>query len=278
MKSRLFVTVIPILLLLFSTAQAQQFTGYVDYRLRIQVQPLANGTIVDVPVKVGDIVQKGQVLIRFDSRRQEARVQRVKSQIERLELELKRISDKFDRQQELFDRGSLSLLEFEEAEHGIKIAQAELTAARAKLAAVQYRLEQTALVSPINNAIVVFSDVYAGMNYIQDTFSDAHLMTLGSYGQYVVQIRVPFEKRNTLQAGDSVSVMIEDSIFSANVEFPTLDPEFLFDDASGMPEEAVAENDRNFKIKAVYPVNLRFNAEQESILPGTPAIIQFDQN
>ena len=278
MKSRLIAAVTPILLLIFCTAQAHQVTGHVDYRVRIQIQPLISGTIVDVPVKVGDIVQKGQILIQFDSRWQETQARIVKSQIERLEIELKRVSDKFDRQQELFDRGSLSLLDFEEAEREVMVARSELGATRAELAAIQYQLQDTALLSPMDNAIVVMSNVHVGMNYLHDIYFKERLMTLGSHGQYVIRVNVPSEIRNTLQAGDAVSVKIDDSIYTAYVEFPTLDPEFeLFTVSDSVMEgEAASANSSEYIEKPIYAINISFSVEQESILLGTPAVVLFN--
>ena len=238
-----------------NTSIAESIEGAVDFRTRVAVEALRRGTVVDVPVAVGDLVPAGNIVVEFDSTWQKARVRKRKSIIERLNVKMESVQAKFDRQQELYDRGSLSLLAYEETENELSVVRFELVEAEAELAVANYRLDQTKLKAPFDS-IVVERNIQPGMNVRTDDRLRP-LMTLAMIGEYVVRARVSFATRQTIKAGDPAVVTVNDQEYRAQVELSTLDP---------------VQTDQG----TMFLVDLVFQSPEQMIIPGTPAIVAFE--
>lgn len=241
------------LLFLPMSVVAETISGNVDFATRVQIQPLNKGIITKVNVNVGDSVSAGSVLIELDSTRQQAKVEIIENQVSINRITLENANSKFSRQQELFDRGSLSLLQFEEAENAVEIARLNLVSAQAKLRKAKHRLSLTKLKSPIN-AIVVSSIAHSGMSIHPELLQFSPLMTIASNGDYIAKFFVSLEIWHHLFEKQTIEVNVGAQTYSASVEPSTLDPLPFLDE----PE---------------YEIRLRFRESDRLILPGTIATI-----
>ncbi len=255
---KIVITLAIFLLLVPVPSYAEQYQGTVDFNSRVPIQSLMKGTVTAVHAQVGEIVEKGQILIQMDSRSHQARLDVVNSRVERIKIKLDTTEEEFVRKQELFDRGSLSLLAYQESENEVRELRSKLIEANAKLTIAKIRLARTRLNSPMD-AVVVYSTVYPGMN-IHPYFSGTSLMIVASMGEYKVRANVPIDVRKNLKIGDLVQVNVEDETYTAEVAFTSLDPSFPLQD----PMETAQP--------LTYGVDLKFRTEDKLILPGTAAV------
>lgn len=252
--SRFSIAMVSFLLFPVS-AVAETVSASINFATRITIQPISKGVVKAVNAKAGDQVAAGSVLIELDSTREQARVEMIEYQVARDRIALTNADAHFSRQQELFDRGSLSMLQFEEAENALKSARLSLSSSRAKLKIAKYRLSLTRLKSPID-AIVIAGIAHPGMNINPDS-QFVPLMTIASDGDYVANLYVSQEIRRRLIAIQTINVAVAGYTYSASVEVPTLDP-LPFNDT---PE---------------YQIQLRFRDNDRLILPGTPATVTIE--
>lgn len=94
----------------------------------INIFPNISGTIVDIPVREGQLVRKGTVLIRFDDSVQRATAEYNKAQIGYARAQLKNVSDELlkDEASYRFDPKSISKYTLDDARNAVKVAASNL--------------------------------------------------------------------------------------------------------------------------------------------------------
>lgn len=128
--------------------------GRVQPVIEVKIAPEVSGEIVELPIKEGDYVEKGQLLVRIKpdtyisvKERIEASVNSSKAQLQQIEAQLKNAQQTYERQKQLFGQQAISASEYETAESaynalvaqkqnalfGIKSAEASLKEANEEL-------------------------------------------------------------------------------------------------------------------------------------------------
>ena len=142
-------------------------SGKVQPEVSITINPEVSGEIVTLPVKEGQTVNKGDLLVKikpdayiaqFD--RQTAMVNSAKAQIQIQQANLQKMEADFNRQEELYKKNLISDSEFETAKAAYESQVGQLEAAKHSLANAQASLsetvtslEKTTIVSPMDGTI-----------------------------------------------------------------------------------------------------------------------------
>jgi HlyD family secretion protein len=142
-------------------------SGKIQTEVSITINPEVSGEIVKLPVKEGQIVKKGDLLVKikpdaylaqFD--RQTAMVNSAKAQIQIQQANLQKMESDFKRQEELYKKNLISDSEFETAKAAYESQVAQLDAAKHSLANAQASLsetitslEKTTILSPMDGTI-----------------------------------------------------------------------------------------------------------------------------
>ena len=88
----------------------------------LALSPGVNGQVAEVLVKPGDLVQKGQLLLTLDSADFQSRLDAKLARQEYVKFKLRLLEDDYARQRELYEEGSLSTVELQKLDLGIKEA------------------------------------------------------------------------------------------------------------------------------------------------------------
>ena len=164
-------------------------SGKVYPEIEVKVSPDISGEIVDLEVKEGDSVRKGQVLAKIyadiystqrnqaaaEVSRQQAMVDNSRAQLESLQAAFDLAKKNMERQKQLRADKIISEAEFDQAENSFKTAQANYNAAvqsirsgqagiassQASLETANKNLSRTAVLSPMSG-IVSLLNVKAG--------------------------------------------------------------------------------------------------------------------
>ncbi len=142
-------------------------SGLLIPRKKVSIMSDVMGKIVELPVKEGDKVKKGQLLVRIDDRdlksevqRQDAGVRMAKIQVENQQVSLGTAKREFNRKKRLFDNQLISRETFEQARSTLK--GAELMLKQYKESVIQSRailqksrelLSKTVIRSPMDGKI-----------------------------------------------------------------------------------------------------------------------------
>jgi HlyD family secretion protein len=142
-------------------------TGEIKPKKNINISTDVAGKILKILVREGDIVKKGQLLIKIDSALYEANADRDREIISSSQADLisqqanlKKAQQYLNRRRQLFDEGLISREQFEDAGIQLEIAQANQSSnlhrieqARASLKSTSDAIRKTSIVSPIDGIV-----------------------------------------------------------------------------------------------------------------------------
>ncbi|MCS7229724.1 MAG: efflux RND transporter periplasmic adaptor subunit [Candidatus Kryptonium sp.] len=142
-------------------------TGKIHPEVEVKISAEVSGEIVEMPVKVGQNVRKGQLLVKIKSdfyiARKEAMEANLKSALAQLEIakaNLSKTESEFKRAEELYSKKLISDAEYENIRTSYNISKAQYTSAlstveqaRASLRQAEEDLAKTVIYSPIDGII-----------------------------------------------------------------------------------------------------------------------------
>lgn len=130
-------------------------SGMIQPEMEVKISPDVPGEIIELHIKEGDSVVRGDLLIKirpdnFQSalartkanyNQQRANLASAKSRLAQSEAQFERTRRDFDRSQQLKDQNVISEAEFDQAQASFKVAEEELEAARQNVEAARYMVE-----------------------------------------------------------------------------------------------------------------------------------------
>src|SRR5687767_6172817 len=212
-------------------------SGKVYPEIEVKVSPDISGEIVELQVKEGDSVRKGQVLARIyadiystqrnqaaaEVNRQQAMVDNSKAQLESLRSGLELAKNTFNRQKQLLAEKIISTAEFEQAQNSLQSAQANYNAAlqnirsgeagiagsRASLERANKDLSRTAVLSPMSG-VVSLLNVKAGERVVGNSMmAGTEMMRIADMNKIEVRVDVGENDIPKVSLGDSALVQVD---------------------------------------------------------------------
>jgi HlyD family secretion protein len=201
-------------------------SGWIRPHRRVDVQADIMGRIIELNVKEGQAVQRGQVLLRIDPTQYEASVARAQAAVsEALAREaqtranLLQAERAYDRLRQLAtsDQNLVSAQQLEEAETQVRVQRELLTAAghgvsqaRSALDEARDRLSKTVIRSPMDGVITRLN-VEEGSTAIVGTMNNpgSLLLTVADLSSMEAVVRVDETDLPKIEVGDSASVSID---------------------------------------------------------------------
>ncbi len=146
-------------------------SGLLVPRKKVSIMSDVMGKIVELPVKEGDLVKKGQMLVRIDDRdlksevqRQEAGVRMAEIQVKNQAVAVETATREFNRKKRLFENKLISLETFEQARSNLQTAKLMLeqykesvTQSRAIFRKSKELLSKTVIRSPMDGKITALN-------------------------------------------------------------------------------------------------------------------------
>lgn len=203
----------------------------------LEITSNISGTIIELFVKEGDLVKKGQLLAKVDPEalvsvveRAEAATEGTKAQLEAVRAQKKQLEAQFEntktiyeRNKKLFKDGVISQVEFQAAEATYNTTKANIEAAVQNILAAEYsvksseatvkeqkkNLSQTRIYAPINGVV---STLYKKQGeQVVGTAQMAGTPILKIANLKTVEIRVDVNERDVLNTsiGDSASIELD---------------------------------------------------------------------
>lgn len=206
---RILLALVPGLIIAPARGEVLSFAGRLSTPV-LQVRAVADGTVTEVMTTEGQRVKKGEMLLRMDSRREEALLNIGRAKLEAAQTNYARLLP-------LHQAGSVSREEIDRAASTLSIARAEIELAQLELAATR--------VACVLEGVVVDCAVQPGQFISKGTL----LMTIVKTSELKVEFRVPDKDLPRLAAGQSFSIVsrIADRKCSGEISFisPVVDTE-----------------------------------------------------
>lgn len=250
--------------------------GKVEAATTVKISSNLSGDLIELPLKVGDVVTKGQVLAKLDRRRFEANVRQsaaalaaAKSEIATVQVEIDRLTRELERVQGLVDKGLASKAEAERAASdlaGAKSRQASqsdrATQAAAVLEEAQNNLGKTTLYSPIDGNVIELTREI-GERVRGSDFNEDVVMTLAALHTMEVKIEVGEHEVVHLKLGQKADIKI-DAFEGQTFEGTVVE----------IAQKALIRNPGTEQETTSFPVTVALVAKPDRVLPGMSAEVK----
>ncbi len=130
------------------------FDGVVEAVNQSTVSAQTSGRVVEMPVDVGDHVEKGALIVRFTDTEQKARGAAAESELGEAKARLVEAQLAFDRIREIYAKKLVAKAQFDRARADLDAARAHARAAQAALDEVQEELANTVIRAPYAGIVV----------------------------------------------------------------------------------------------------------------------------
>lgn len=206
-----------------SITQTVTATGTIDPEFKVLITPEVTGEIISLPVKEGDIVKKGQLLIKIkgdqymaQKDRLEANLKSSEASLQMRDAELRNIELEYERAKELHNKGLASNSEFEAAETNYLTTKASYDAAaanvlqsKAQLREVLETLYKTTIYSPMDGIVtqlnVELAERVLGSGFSQGT----NIMTVADLSNMEAVVDVDENDVVLVSVGDTANVKVD---------------------------------------------------------------------
>jgi len=178
--------------------------GRIVSKRNIKVNARAAGQLMDVLVKEGDKVKKGQTMARMDDKEAKSNVKRAQARLMSIQEEVAASSKTQERLQRALDLGAVSRQIVEDAEAAWKTASAKQSVIEEELIASELKLDRLQIKAPFSGLITSVS-VQEG----QWVSRSDEILTLVDMDQRVVEIRVDVSDSARLNVGQEVILSSE---------------------------------------------------------------------
>lgn len=198
-------------------------TGQIDPEFKVLITPEVTGEIIELPVKEGDKVKKGDLLIRIKGDQYKAQKERLEAGLKSSEATLKireaernRLTLEYDRVRELHKKTLVSDSELETAESNFLTSRASFEQAEANVLQSQAQLREvleilykTTIYAPMNGTItqlnVELSERVLGSGFSQGT----DIMTVANLSNMEAVVEVDENDVVQVALGDTATIKVD---------------------------------------------------------------------
>lgn len=198
-------------------------TGKINPEFKVAINPEVTGEIIELPVKEGDAVKKGQLLIRIkgdqyvaQKERVEANLQSAKASLRMREAELTKVELDYNRVKELHSKGLASDSELEAAKSNYlstkasyQAAEANVEQSQASLKEVMDQIFKTTIRSPMDGYVTKLN-VEVGERVFGAGFSmGTDIMTISDLRNIEAVVEVDENDVVLVSIGDTATVQVD---------------------------------------------------------------------
>jgi membrane fusion protein, multidrug efflux system len=171
-------------------------SGVVEQSGTVQLTTLITARVIEVPVKIGDVVKKGDLLVRWDDRLIQANVKASQQTVDTSNIKIRDLTRQLARYTDLENKHMGTPLDVEKSEIALADARDVLGKATLALEQAKIDLENVEMRAPID-AIVLERLV----NPAETTRKDQLILRLGALDPVLMAPKVTEEKMHSVQLG-----------------------------------------------------------------------------
>lgn len=212
-------------------------SGKIKPHIEVKISPEVSGEVVELPIKEGDVVKKGQLLCRIrpdilksgydravaSYNTQKASVGNSSQMLKQSEATFLNQESIYKRSKELFDKKVLTVAEFEQAKANYDGAKASLEAARQNVVGSKFGLEQsqasvkeaqdnlakTTIYSPVDGVVSKLSIEQGERVLGTQQFAGTEIMTISDLTKMDVNVDVNENDINRIAIGNQSQIEID---------------------------------------------------------------------
>ena len=198
-------------------------TGKIQPELEIKLSSEVSGEIIELPVKEGQMVKKGDLLVRINPdiyqsvvKRSAASLETVRASLQQSAATLKEAEESYKRNKVLYEKGVISKSDWDKAVSAYEVAKASRESARfnvqsamASVSEAQDNLKKTIIYSPTDGTISKLS-VELGERVVGTMqMTGTEIMRVANLHNMEVEVDVNENDIVKISVGDSVNVEVD---------------------------------------------------------------------
>lgn len=191
-------------------------TGKIQPVIQVKINAEVSGEIVELPVREGQRVSKGDLLVRIKPDAYQAQYERAQASLTMSEANLVKAEAEFNRGKELFDKKLISEAEMDIARASYQSAKASHVQAQASLKEARETLAKTGIYSPMDGVVSQLlrelGERVSGSTFTQGT----EIMTVADLARMEARVDVGENDIVMVSVGDTARVKVDaygDSVF-----------------------------------------------------------------
>ena len=198
-------------------------TGKIRPEVEVKISPEVAGEIIEMPVIVGQPVQKGDLLIKIKPNNYIARVKQAEAslsaaQADSLQRKVQMLNDQLDlrRAQELYTKKLLSETDYKAAETKSEVSQAsyasslhQIDVAKSNLDQNEDLLSKCVIYSPMDGVISVLSSEIGERVVATGDFAGTEVMRVANFGSMEVRVDVNENDVVNVEIGEKALIKVD---------------------------------------------------------------------
>ncbi len=192
-----------------TVTQVVTATGKIQPEVLVKITPEVSGEIVALPIKEGQKVKKGQLLMKIKPDFYVAQRQQFAAAVLQSKANLSRTEPEFRRVETLFKKGMVSQAEFDQARAAYEQSKAAYAQSNASLNQAEESLRKTTIVSPMDGTVSQLNSELGERVLGTVQFQGTDVMTIADLSRMEARVDVSENDVVLVSIGDTARISVD---------------------------------------------------------------------
>jgi HlyD family secretion protein len=183
-------------------------SGKVQAITDVKISATVPGVIINLPVKDGDVVKKGQLLVQIDPSEYRSTVAQAEAQLNSAKANLEQAKLVYERQKKLFEKNLTSQEQFDQTMTQYNVAKAQYEQSQANLNQAKDLLAKTTIASPMDGKITELKKKQGEM-VTGATYNPTEIMTISDLSAFEVEVEIDETDIAEVRLGQEAKIKID---------------------------------------------------------------------
>lgn len=184
-------------------------TGKIQPEVQVKISPEVSGEIVDLPVKEGDRVKKGELLMKIKPDVYVAQRNMYSAGLLQARAGMSRTEPEFRRVESLFKKGLVSQAEYDQARAAYEQSKATLQQSQASLDQAEENLRKTTVFSPMDGTVSQLNSEKGERVLGTQQFQGTDVMTIADLSRMEARVDVSETDVILVSVGDTARISVD---------------------------------------------------------------------
>jgi HlyD family secretion protein len=184
-------------------------TGKIQPEVQVKISPEVSGEIVALPVKEGQRVKRGDLLMKIKPDVYVAQRDQFAAGLLSAKASLSRTEPEFKRMESLYAKGLVSEAEFDQAKASHESAKAQYAQARASLDQAEENLRKTTVLSPMDGTVSQLNSELGERVLGTQQFQGTDVMTVADLSRMEARVDVSENDVVLVHLGDTARISVD---------------------------------------------------------------------
>jgi HlyD family secretion protein len=184
-------------------------TGKIQPEIQVKISPEVSGEIVALPVKEGDRVKKGQLLMRIKADFYAAQRDQSTAGLLQAKASLSRTQPEYERVEALYQKGLASRSEYDQARAAHESSKAALAQATASLNQAEESLRKTTIFAPMDGTVSQLNSELGERVLGTQQFQGTEVMTIADLSRMEARVDVSETDVINVSIGDTARITVD---------------------------------------------------------------------